>query len=470
MDKKPTNKNIDDVFRDSIDNLETEPSEGFWVKASEDSLFRNNLNNRQSINKWKAVAAVLAFALVSLSIYVVYIQKQVRGLNKEITAVKNTNSASSANDKVSAVVLSNNPSVTSVQNIQPIATTGNNPDRKKINSVGTGNEGTPNPSGLSRKGISNTRTAFLDSHTLAANSNNAASVNETVMNKTNAEIESANKPGNEIAALNGIRINSFAPEENNILAAIDQPNDYVKPAKKQSKFAVSLFYEPYLSDELFEKDGADNTVVNNSVVSSEEEVNPFKLGARVEYAASKHVSFITGCNFYNVNISFKPTTIFAEQQANGDVGYTFQTAAGTVNCPYGNAKPNVGDAIIVKGTYTTNYINVPLFVKYRMQLGERFNIYAVGGAEVNMVAYRSVNMHWQDTRWNEGEAKEGISNSSKVYCSLYMAPGISYKICNICSVYVEPSLQESACFISESGITKNSSMFLGIGGGVTCSL
>src|ERR1700722_17729421 len=84
MSEKLTNNNIDDIFRDSISNMETQPSEGFWIKTSESALFKSTLARRKAVGRWKLVAAALAIALVSLSAYIIYMQKQIGDINQRL--------------------------------------------------------------------------------------------------------------------------------------------------------------------------------------------------------------------------------------------------------------------------------------------------------------------------------------------------------------------------------------------------
>jgi len=43
MSEKLTNDNIDKIFRNSIDNMETQPSENFWIDVSEDPLSKASI-------------------------------------------------------------------------------------------------------------------------------------------------------------------------------------------------------------------------------------------------------------------------------------------------------------------------------------------------------------------------------------------------------------------------------------------
>jgi hypothetical protein len=87
-----------------------------------------------------------------------------------------------------------------------------------------------------------------------------------------------------------------------------------------------------------------------------------------------------------------------------------------------------------------------------------------------MVVYRKMDMHWQDSKWNQGDAIEGIAGPSNIYGSLYFSPGVSYTLYKGLSIYAEPSLQSAPVFISSAGVLKTNSTFIGIGTGLTYQL
>jgi hypothetical protein len=465
MSKRPTN-NIDDIFKSSIENMETQPSDQFWLKASEDALFRSSQTNRKIIGKWKMIAAAMAIALVSLSAYVIYMQSEIGSLNNKLSlAGKQNNNAIVAQNKTSQTSsIARQQSITpEVENVQPktiassaTATTHTKAKKSKVENITIRDGGTMTEEQVAED--------LKEHSTSVTYSQTVPTVSSTVSNNNSEQGTNIN-PDKSLALITGVS-NATIPLNDIVDPAIDYANDNNVVAKNaHSKFSVSLFYEPGISDELLENEAADNVVVNNSVVSSEEEVNPYKIGVRVGYDISQRLSFVTGALYYNFKISFQPTTIYAQKLNNGEVGYSFQTSAGAVNCPYDNPKP--GDALVVKGTYITNYICVPLYVKYVFLKRTNWNLYVNGGADINIVAYRQMNMHWQDQKWESGNTSEGMSDAAKMYYSLYFSPGISYKLFKRFSIYAEPSLQGPPTLISKKGIASNSSIYTAIGSGLT---
>ena len=483
MIKKPTNT-IDDIFRDSIENMETPPSESFWIKTSEEALFKSNLADKKAIGKWKLVAAALAIVLVSLSEYVIYMQREIGKLsnkvnviNKEIVSGPVTRANITIDKRVEA---SNDITIVNKENSDKTeihSAFSNIPKRNSLNS----SEGYISRA-RSKKGTSVVMNHKVKKH--FGRNSHINNINKVIVTPDNDLIATSsgkntdnNRTGNysnKEVTLKGIS-NLYLPMANTAEVPI-MDNMFTitedSPSKKQSllsRLSVSLFYEPYITDELFENDATDITTVN-SVVSSEEEAKPYIAGMRVEYKISPHLSILTGCSFYDFKVSVDPTTIFAQKMSNGEISYAFHTSVGTVNCPYSAANAYVGDAIIVKGMYTSNYVSIPVYIKYNFLRNSNWNVYLIGGVNANMVVYRKMDMHWQDSRWDQGDAIEGIAGPSNVYGSLYFSPGISYMLYKGLSIYAEPSLQSAPVFISSAGISKTNSLFTGIGTGIIYQL
>ncbi|HTA81387.1 MAG TPA: outer membrane beta-barrel protein [Bacteroidia bacterium] len=467
MSKKPTN-NIDDVFRSSIENMETQPSDQFWLKASEDALFRSSQTNRKIIGKWKMIAAAMAIALVSLSAYVMYMQSEISRLNNKLNLKEEQhNSTIVAQNKISQTSTIIQPPVKEVEeNIQPKTVVSvavihkhSNTKKNKRNNVAIKDGGTMSEAQVAKD---------LKDHSTSVTYSQTVSTVETAVSNNNSE-QNTNSNSDKSLALISAANDVTIPQNDISNPAIDYANDEKGVTKNtHSKFSVSVFYEFGISDELLENEASDNVVVNNSVVSSEEEVNPYKVGARVGYDISPRLSFVTGALFYNFKISFQPTTIIAQKLSNGEVGYSFQTSAGAVNCPYDN--PKLGDALVVKGTYTTNYISVPLYIKYVLLKRTNWNLYITGGVDINIVAYRQMNMHWQDLKWESGNTSEGMSDAAKTYYSAYFSPGITYRLFKQFSIYAEPSLQGPPTLISKKGIAPASSIYTGFATGIIYQL
>jgi|GEM_PF-1777609 hypothetical protein len=489
MSEKLTNDNIDKIFRDSIDDVETQPSENFWINASEDALFKNNLANSKAISNWKLVAASLAAALVFISAYLIYTQKQLSNINKQLVAVKET----SGNQNKDIALIPTNTSAAPVsakqEKLQPVTEQKEHSAKKHKVAASKVQYATQNASLLKKKmsavskhniiasntsqNISSVKKKILKSSSVSVVSNNSTqqnSINNVVItDQSESDVKSNNttSANNLVALTNTDRVS--IPLINNQATTITP--DYIEPVQPEikvaerktllSKMSISLFCEPYISDELIENEANDIVTINN-VSANEEEVNPYTIGVKVSYDISKHWTITTGCLFYNFDVSVSPATIYAQKQSNGDVGYSFQTSVGTVSCPYG-ANPSVGDFMVISGKEIVNYLSVPLQIKYNVLNTGNLGLYVSGGAMFNIVAYREMTMHWQDYAWNQGNATEGIDNSKKIYSSFYFAPGVSYRLFNTFSIFIEPSLQGSPVF---SSITK-STPYLGIGAGIT---
>ena len=492
MNEKPTN-NIDDIFKSSLESIETEPSEGFWIKASEDALFKSNLAKRSELNKWKTTAYILGAAIVALAIYLIYSQEELSGIKKQLTKFQGNAVVQSRSQKTGQnseqVTVNNNKENPVAQVTEPLpkkATNGNVILSSAI-TVNT-DKGNNTPK---QHVINNAVQSIAVSSANSKNSSSSNVTNNAVVGDLSQQSQSSDIRQNTLG-------NSRAEIENNSITAEDRTDtnsvngtpetltpivsktnkadsttasaltNNQQPADKKSiwsKLSASIFYAPYISDELFESESADNTTINNET-ANEEEVNPYMLGARFGYDISSKWSIVTGLYYYSFQVAVSPITIYAQQRQSGDVGYSLQTSMGTVECEY-NGTPNVGDAMKVNGTATAHYLSIPFQIKYSFINSTKFIFYLTGGAAVNMVAYRKMSLHWQDFNWDEGDELEGIESSESIYYSFYAAPGISYKFNKCFSVYFEPSIMGSPTFLGKNGVNKPSTIFEGLAGGFT---
>lgn len=488
MSEKLTNDNLDDIFRNSIDNLETEPSENFWINASEDTLFKSTQAGKRSVFKWRMVAASLLVMLLGLSAYVVYLQRQLVVIKGKLAGVEvnNGNTKVAQNNVVASLHELKNVAKSSATN-ETSASSNNAVDISTEKPIPVNN----NPTVISATVSNNNEAETNDNlainspikkqdrhhtHPLNYHSNPSIAANSSAMSSniyspiTSAAINNTAVPGNlqnELITLNANSI-SFIPinttQQDIASDGIEPVQNYVRPLDEKkrflSRFSLSLFYEPYISDELLENESSDIVTYNN-VSANEEEVNPFSLGLKASYDISRHFSIMLGCTYYNFNVSVSPTTIYAEKQSNGDIAYFFQTSVGTVQCPYAN-NTKAGDGIVVSGEEKVSYISIPLQLKYNFNPVNRLNFYVTGGIQGNVVITKRMDMHWQDFNWGQGNVIEGIDNRKKFYESYYVAPGISYRIIKGISIYLEPSLEGSPVFSSQKGTP-----YVGVGGGIT---
>lgn len=477
MKEKLTNSNLDKIFRDSIDNMETQPSEAFWVKASEDYLFKSNLAGQKALGRWKVTAAALGAAVILLSAYIIYMQSQISNINNRLAITEkktgiHTNTARlSLNEKriqsvfVQPQKIQNNKNKGTIISLAIKSKTHRaeitSVSEESINKPGGFNGSTANSKKYNRFSIANTVAkpgTFKNS--------DASNLHNDEVTQTN--IAAAGSP-NDVEYLNA-KSNTTLPQFNNSAVSITDNiipvENYVRPLGSNilSRLSLSVFYEPYISDELLENESSDIITVNN-VSANEEEVHPYMAGLRMGYDISKHWTISTGFLFYNFNVSVSPTTIYAQKQQDGTIGYSFQTSIGTVACPT-PVNASVGNYMIVSGEELANYISIPLHVKYNFFTHTRWGFYIDAGVMINIAVLREMNVSWQEYNSLSGNSTEGINNSQKVYGSYYFAPGISYQLFNKISIFFEPSLEGSAVY----SIALNTTPYLGLGAGVTCHL
>src|SRR5579859_7323750 len=88
MSTEPEDNSIDRLFRSSIDNMETEPSDRFWNRAYDGILKNENSAYERKIRVWRGVSAVLAVAVACLIGYNVYTNREVTDIQKQVAGIE----------------------------------------------------------------------------------------------------------------------------------------------------------------------------------------------------------------------------------------------------------------------------------------------------------------------------------------------------------------------------------------------
>ena len=88
MSEKHMENNIDDIFRQGVDPLLTEPSDEFWKKASENIISRGSQTAGKRTSRWKAVTFILAAGLIMLGYITYRIQDNLKNIEKQIAITK----------------------------------------------------------------------------------------------------------------------------------------------------------------------------------------------------------------------------------------------------------------------------------------------------------------------------------------------------------------------------------------------
>src|ERR1700677_1557907 len=88
MSDKPEDNYIDQLFRDSINNMETEPSDQFWNKAYETILQNENKVYQTKIRLWRGVSIGLGAAVLALLMFNLYTNKKVDFIEQKIVGLE----------------------------------------------------------------------------------------------------------------------------------------------------------------------------------------------------------------------------------------------------------------------------------------------------------------------------------------------------------------------------------------------
>lgn len=482
MSSKHQDNDIDRLFKNAIEPVETEPSDKFWNRAYDNIIKTEGRVNNNQVRRWKVIAYTLAAFVIILAFFTFYMNGKINTIQKQVTEVEKNQVAPIAHENES-----NNGSITTTHNNTAIAqlnTTpaGNNNTSIVVvtNPVTSGSSNTPNTVGAATTTISSTisnSTPLVSSvvknySTPGSNNTGTAStpvnsgspVNQmlpgnyyskadsnTVISEINkpASTTSEHKDSNAIAQ----QTPAVAPVKKDTIPALAETkptSDTVSTQMRRTrashiKFSLSnlyasAFFAPGLTVENIKDNDSWDNVTAGDVKSHEDGQFNYSSGVKAGFDITKHISVLTGLNYYSSSFSIQPTIIHA-QWYNNTASYLMVTSAGTVDIPCPGYQ-TIGDSIKASGTSTAAYISIPLQARYTFNNSHKLGLYADAGVTANFLINNNVDAYWQTTSLTEGHASipscEGLENSFYNYT---LGFGLSYKLMNNLSVFGEPEFR-----------------------------
>jgi hypothetical protein len=487
MINEPEDNNIDRLFRTSIDNVETEPSDRFWNKAYDGILKNESSVYQRKIMVWRGVSAVLAVAVACLIGYNVYtngkvtdIEKQVAGIernqlqtaNNESGAFntvansinRNTNASNQQFPKATEIQNANanldNSTVIAANNQQLIAA-------GKTTNKYSGQTPSPEEQIASLQNVirfEQQAKQELSSSVVAYNKPDIASTNEAEQSVGMEDQKSDQKRVSNIIYLDErapsdpITIPLQDKVDDEIVAMDVKDNTTVKPinvnmgshsdawvAKKTAKifhrFSVSAFLAPSISNPIMSDNGSNTGISAKDVKAREQQQLAYTYGANIGYDILPRLTIQTGVSYRAYRFYVNPTQVYAKAGDFGGATYPVVTSSGTVNMPYisGYTPWGYDTVATAKGSAVRSYISVPLSLKYEFYDKHKFGLYVTAGGAVNLLAHNYVTIHCQN-QWGEEDAYVyDIEGTNKVNFSYKLGIGAEFTLGRKFSLYAEPS-------------------------------
>jgi|GEM_PF-3275592 len=446
MSDKPEDNYIDQLFRDSIDNMETEPSDQFWNKAYGTILQNENKAYVLSIRMWRTVAAVLAIAVIALISFNVYtrytnaVENKVAGQENPAFAANNNhpeaiNTTNATNSAVNAA--SKNAPVVAVNTTQG-GTTVQTPV------VNNANHTTPNYGSLSRNSSNHTSSAIAYNNNVVAQHNRTHITNNQgpaynalyLDDRTSITIPAPDKMDANILAMDVDDNSSIGSRH------IDEQNTI--PAKRKPKFgprlSVSVFGAQSIAEPIIKNNSTGDKFTASDITGREQQEAAFAFGTNVGYDVTHKLTLQAGCEYRSYKFSLAPTTVNINiGELNS--GYSLATSSGIVTMPYipGYTAKGYDTTATAKGSAARSYISIPLAVKYRFLSDPKVGLYVRAGTSLNVLASNYAKVHVQNSVGEEDVYVYNMQGSKEISLSYMLGFGAVCRLFRGVDLYVEPA-------------------------------
>jgi len=477
MNNKPEDNDIDRLFRDSIDNMETEPSDHFWNKAYDGILQKEAKNYQMKILRWKGISYTLAAAVVALIGYNIYTGQKVSYVEQQITNIEK-NQALSSESSSSGSIATNSLKNTSLansgdqskpvasllhnsRNVQPLGATlsSNASDLKALTkrpnrSVAT-QKSFASASGIynasanaNQPSVATTISANIptqEANTIAPSVSRAVPMNIIYLeNKPNSPLRVTQSlddaPLAQLAIISDTTTEVIPVER---IAPVEPKKNYA------TKISLSVFYAKSAAFPILKYNGPD-TKIQGDLTTSESQEAAYCFGFNVGFDISSRFTIQLGCNYRMYAFSTDFTTVNPIIGESGPY-YNLVSSAGVITIPYiPGSSTNPPTSATAIGDVKYSSVCVPLKLKWSFFKNSRLKAYAVAGGSVNVIASDNAMIYCQSNTASNSEVVNvpTMAGNNSVSFSWLVGAGIEFKLARGFSVYAEPSYQTSLTPIS----------------------
>ncbi len=503
MSEKQTGNNIDEIFRKGIEPLNTEPSDEFWRKSAEGIIRNGKIAGSRNTARWRALALLLGAGLLILGFFTIKMQSSNEKTDSKIVAAKNNiinNSAIpvTAYKNTDKPVIANGTGLATTENKktikQPISTHNNHTQTAIKNKVS--NKQQPSITGIAptqialkkvRKKskpseleqITNTpvpANSKIEKETVTDNLHQTKTITADPVNNNPIvpELKPANQNTSSIDTKSEAASIVSNPPKTNPAQAIIQPDSAKKVVmadtlQGSSRFSLWAYFSPDLvTGYNYKSSGNTGSYYENQIKTNEKVQSAYSAGGTVEYELNKHLSVAVGLSYQYYSFRIGPTYIYAQQEDNGQIGYSIVSSSGVVNCPYYGYAVSIGDSLKMSATSTRAYLSIPVKLKYFAVKTDKISMFITGGIGINISTSTETVMNWKDS-WNyQGTSTVNtIEGLQSMYYSYTLGLGISYNICKQVGIYAEPALQGSLTTINKNTPVVTYPYLAGLNIGVT---
>jgi hypothetical protein len=525
--------NIDDLFRNALNDHEEDPSPGVWDNLDKQLDKNKIVHIKKKYYALKWVAAALLIFSCAAGMYAIHTRMKNRELVKKTTQnairkerVKSTmkpdEKLGETPEEIGAKTKdSETNKATSKPDTQDLSVNGkavNNNSLKKQQQ----NRTTIKEQRLATNNAAKTSSAnsnVVNDKNLKANKGTSPSIAVASSKEKKNEYSARNKvqtsnAGNEtitsaedanplslkpLASLETVQtdnanlllpdIASTIPNEKKPLLIISSNNLNDKPTAplqtkqtvtknktktaKTSPFSVTAFFSPDFVLRRIEDDKPHFREDDKNEIKQKEK-NGFSstYGLLVNYNFSKNWSIQSGLTLLNRITEIEPKTIYARPDARGNVQYRFSCSAGYgfLSAKGSGTPPAQGDSITaLRSKNTLRYAGVPLNIKYSLVSG-RFNVSPVVGLSANFLSKSTIETGIAVGSSKQSEVINDISGLKNMYFSSALSLDLAYALNKRVLINFTPTTRFGVTSINKDAPVKSYYNSINLAAGITINL
>lgn len=444
MSNKQEDNEIDRFFRDSIDNIETEPSDRFWNKAYEGILKNENKGYEQRLMLWRGISVVLALSVSALIAYNIYTNHKVTTIEKQIATIEHKEVQIPA-QKVQPV---NNPSTLLAKNAAQ-------QEKNQSSQNGTmAHETMPARNASIMLGYKVNRngpwqtTARHHQHSsqdiaysdAKHGSNSEMYDRSAIKNIIYLDERTPSEITMHTLAKTDSALSALDASDSLYMVPIGPPVAGVSHRKILSKLSVNAFGAPSIVRQTMKDNNPNDNISIGDIQSKEHQQSGYSAGINLGFDLSPRFTLEAGLCYRVYKYTISPTTVDVNTDELGD-GYSFATSSGTIYMPYIPAYTSTGydTTATANGHIIRSYVSIPLRLKYNFLSSPRFGVYISAGGAANVLVYNYANVHCQNTWGQEDVYVYDMEGATPVNFSYLLGLGAELKLGRGFAIYAEPT-------------------------------
>ena len=491
--------NIEDLFRDGLDNNEETPPIQAW-KDIDNILNRDNIVSiEKKYSYLKRVAFILLVLLLGLSIY-----ELSNWHNNEPGSIYTNKSQNPVDSKSLSNVNRENESVDNLSADKNASNNNLQLQPESNNIIGNITTSDNNISASSKKkdnynqniiidsiSVSKNKQRFSDKALIKVKVSSPGPTKDDPQTTVNDNTTVTNLQSRLLmqlipVAIDKIKSNMQNPVEANKssqtiaankitlpLNTINTPTSNTKKKEgRSSRFSITPFFSPDMAWYRLQQDKPDNQP-DNAIKIEKGERHEFSstTGLLVDYGLNKYFTLQTGLIFSNINITINPKTIYAQPDNNGNVKYRLNISSGYgYLLPSFQNTPVIGDSLYISAaTHKLRYIGIPVAVKYGFVKG-KFSIEAMAGVGVNFLTKGKLETEIKQGPNNEIDVLNKIEGLRSIYLNGLAGISATYKLTDKFSFTLMPTARIALTSINKDGVVKTYPNSAGLSAGLKIKL